>query len=156
AASPEEFTEHRKALAARARAAGDREAARQITALRKPTRAAWVVNQLVRAAPEAPGTLAGLAGRLRDAGPARDRLLPRAVSARPRTLIDDLSGQAFSAAGLPDPPPALRDEVTGTLAAALADPDVAADLAAGTVTRAATWSGFGLAFELPDAAQLPD
>jgi len=150
AALPEEFTERRKALAEQARAAGDREAARQITALRKPTRAAWVANQLVRAAPEAPTLLADLASRLRDAERARDGRLLRELSGRRRTLIDDLTRQAFTAAGLPDPPPALRDDVTGTLAAALADPDVAADLAAGTVTRAATWSGFGLASQLPD------
>ena len=149
AALPEEFTDRRKALAEQARAAGDREAARQITALRKPTRAAWVANQLVRAAPEAPTLLADLASRLRDAEQARDGRLLRELSGRRRTLIDDLTRQAFTAAGLPDPPPALRDEVTGTLAAALADPDVAAGLAAGTVTRAATWSGFGLASQLP-------
>jgi hypothetical protein len=150
AAPPEEFTERRKALTAQARAAGDREAARQITALRRPTRAAWVVNRLVRAVPEAPATLADLAGQLRDAEQARDGRLLRELSARRRALIDDLTGQAFTAAGLPDPPPALRDEVTGTLAAALADPDVAAGLAAGTMIRAASWSGFGLASQLPD------
>jgi hypothetical protein len=150
AASPDEFTDRRKALAAQARAAGDREAARQITALRKPTRAAWVVNQLVRAAPGAPGLLADLAGRLREAEQARDGRLLRELSGQRRALLDDLTAQAFAAAGPPGPPPALRDEVTGTLAAALADPEVAADLAAGTVTRAATWSGFGLASQLPD------
>ena len=150
AAPPEEFTERRKTLAEQARAAGDREAARQITALRKPTRAAWVANQLARAAPEAAALLADLAGRLRDAEQARDGRLLRELSGLRRTLIDDLTRQAFTAAGLPDPSPALRDEVTGTLAAALADPDVAADLAAGTVIRAAAWSGFGLASQLPD------
>jgi hypothetical protein len=150
AAPPEEFTDRRKALAAQARADGDREAARQITALRKPTRAAWVVNQLVRAAPEAPGLLADLAGRLRDAEQAGDGRLLRELSGQRRALLDDLTAQAFAAAGPPDPPPALRDEVTGTLAATLADPEVAADFAAGTVTRAATWSGFGLASQLPD------
>src|SRR5205085_12209823 len=76
--------------------------------------------------------------------------LLRELSGQRRALLDDLSAQAFTVAGLPDPPPALRDEVTGTLAAALADPEVAADFAAGTVTRAATWSGFGLASQLPD------
>ena len=149
AAPPEEFTERRKALGEQARAAGDREAARQITALRKPTRAAWVVNRLVRAAPGTPALLADLAGRLRDAEQARDGRLLRELTGRRRALIDDLTRQAFAAAGLPDPPPALRDEVTGTLSAALADADVAADLAAGTVTRAVTWSGFGLASQLP-------
>jgi hypothetical protein len=155
AAPPEEFTDRRKALAEQARAAGDREAARQITALRKPTRAAWVVNQLVRAAPGAPGLLADLAGRLRAAEQARDGRLLRELSGQRRALLDDLTTRAFAAAGPPDPPPALRDEVTGTLAAALADPEVAADFAAGTMTRAATWSGFGLAAQLPDDSAYP-
>ncbi len=150
AAPPEEFTERRKALGARARAAGDREAARQITALRKPTRAAWIVNQLARAAPDAPARLADIAAGLQAAEQARDGRRLRELTAGRRALIDELTGRAFTAAGLPGPPPALRDEVASTLAAVLADPDVAADFAAGTVTRAVTWSGFGLASQLPD------
>jgi hypothetical protein len=42
-----------------------------------------------------------------------------------------------------DPPIALRDDVSATLSAAIADPAVAADLAAGTLTRAEHWAGFG-------------
>ena len=45
---PEEFTERRTALASQARAAGDRAAAKEIAGLRKPTRSAWMINQLVR------------------------------------------------------------------------------------------------------------
>ena len=48
---PGGFTERRSALAAQARAAGDRAAAKKITGLRKPTRPAWVINQLLRADP---------------------------------------------------------------------------------------------------------
>ena len=48
---PEGFTERRAALAAQARAAGDRPAAKEIAGLRKPTRPAWMINQLVRADP---------------------------------------------------------------------------------------------------------
>jgi hypothetical protein len=47
-----------------------------------------------------------------------------------------------------DPPPALRLEVSQTLTAALADAGVAAEFAAGTLTRAVQWSGFGV---LPEA-----
>ncbi|MGH3207017.1 MAG: hypothetical protein ACRDNO_04590, partial [Trebonia sp.] len=47
-ADPEAFTGRRGELAAAARDAGDKAAAKAITALRKPTRAAWVVNQLAR------------------------------------------------------------------------------------------------------------
>jgi hypothetical protein len=93
----------------------------------------------------APARLADLAAGLRDAEQARDGRRLRELSERRRRLLDDLASQAFAAAGLPDPPSALRDEVTGTLAAALADPEVAADVESGTLTRPATWSGFGLA-----------
>jgi hypothetical protein len=148
-APPQEFTRRRKDLAAAARAAGERETARQITALRKPTRAAWVVNRLARAEPGTAASLADLAAGLRGATDARDGRRLRDLSARRRALIDSLTDQALSLADLADPPPALREEVTATLAAALADPEVAAHLASGTLTRAATWSGFGLDSQLP-------
>src|SRR5262249_3351912 len=153
AVDPEQFTQRRKELSDRARANGDREAARQITALRKPTRAAWVVNRLARAVPDAAGRLAGLAAGLRDAEQSRDGRRLRTASARRGALTDDLTGQAFAAAGIADPPPGLREEVTGTLAAALADPEVAAQLASGTLTRAASWSGFGFGAEVPQAPE---
>jgi hypothetical protein len=146
---PEQFTERRKALAAAARAAGDRDAARQIAALRKPTRTAWVVNRLAHAEPGMPASLADLAAGLRAAEQAKDGARLRALTARRRALLDSLAEHALSLAGLTDPPPGLREEVTATLAAALADPEVAAGLAAGTLTRAATWSGFGLASQGP-------
>jgi hypothetical protein len=149
AADPQEFTDRRKALAAAARDAGDADAARQIAALRKPTRAAWVVNSLARADPGAGDRLAGLAASLRAAEQAKDGRRLRELSAERGSLIDALTGQALSAAGVPDAPAGLRDEVSATLTAALADPEVAAALAAGTLTRAAQWAGFG--FALPGA-----
>ena len=48
-ADPDEFVARRKDLAARARAAGDTAAAKQIAGLRKPTRSAWIINQARRA-----------------------------------------------------------------------------------------------------------
>ncbi|MBV9382611.1 MAG: hypothetical protein JOY82_20940 [Streptosporangiaceae bacterium] len=149
AGDPDEFTERRKALAADARAAGDAAAAKQIAALRKPTRAAWVVNKLVRAAPDAPARLAALAAALRAAERSMDGAQLRELSAERGPLLDDLTRQAFGAAGLTDPPAGLREEVTGTLSAAIADPEVAARLAAGTLTRAERWAGFGVP---PEAA----
>ena len=50
-ADPDGFTARRAELAASARDAGEPAAAKQITALRKPTRSAWVVNRLVRSDP---------------------------------------------------------------------------------------------------------
>ena len=144
-ADPQQFTDRRKALAAAARAAGDAAAAKQIAALRKPTRAAWVVNRLARTDPGAPTRLASLAAALQAAQQAKDGPRLRELSAARGPLIDALAGQALEVAGVPDPPAGLREEVTATLTAALADPDVAAGFASGTLTRAAQWAGFGVA-----------
>ena len=93
--------------------------------------------------------LAELGAALRAAQEAGHGPRLRELSAARGALVDALTGQALSLAGLADPPPALRLEVSQTLTAALADPGVAADFAAGTLTRAVQWSGFGV---LPAAA----
>jgi hypothetical protein len=155
-ADPDAFTERRKALVAAAREAGDREAAAAIGALRKPTRAAWLVNRLARAEPSAADRMAALAADLRAAAAARDGARLRELSAARGALIDSLTDQALAAAGTPDPPPSLRAEVTSTLTAALADPETAADFAAGTLTKAAQWSGFGYGDFAPADDAAPD
>jgi hypothetical protein len=149
---PEAFTERRKALAASAKSAGDRDAATAIAALRKPTRAAWVVNRLARADPDAPARLAALSAALRDAERAKDGPRLRELSAERGSLIDALTARALAAAGIPDPPSGLRDEIMATLTAAFADPATAAEFAAGTLTKAAHWSGFGFGFGAADLA----
>jgi hypothetical protein len=143
-ADPEAFTGRRGELAAAARSAGDRAAAKAIGALRRPTRAAWVVNQLARADPSAPGKLAELAAALRAAQQAGHGPRLRELSAARGSLVDALTAQALAVAGVADPPPSLRLEVTQTLTAVIADPQVAADFATGTLTHAVQWSGFGL------------
>jgi hypothetical protein len=120
---PDGFTARRAELAERARDAGEPAVAKKITALRKPTRSAWVVNRLVRSDPEVRTRL----GSLRELTAARSR------------LVDELTRSALD--GLPAPPASLREEVTATLDAAIADPDVAASL--GTLVRAAQYAGFG-------------
>jgi len=137
---PDEFTARRQDLADQARAAGDPAAAKQIAGLRKPTRSAWVVNRLVRADPDVTARLAALADELRDAERSPQRARIRELSAARARLVDELTRQALSE--LPAPPAALREEVTATFDAALADPEVAANL--GTLVRAAHWAGFGL------------
>ena len=143
-ADPQSFTERRAELAAAARDAGDKAAAKAIGALRRPTRAAWVVNLLARTDPSGPAKLAELGGALRAAQEAGHGPRLRELSAARGALVDALTGQALSLAGVADPPPALRLEVSQTLTAALADPGVAAEFAAGTLTRAVQWSGFGV------------
>lgn len=139
----EAFTKRRTELAAQARAAGEPAAAKQIAGLRKPTRSAWVVNQLVRADPTAPARLAELAAAFRAGQAAADGAALRQLSRQRRTLLDALIRQGFAITDEVDPSATLREEVTATLAAALADEQVAARLAAGTLTRAELRAEFG-------------
>jgi hypothetical protein len=137
-ADPEGFMARRQELVAQAREAGETAVAKQIGALRKPTRSAWLVNRLVRADPEVTARLAALAAELRDGGLDGGRIRELTV-ARAR-LVDDLTRQALD--DVPAAPAAVREEVAATFDAALADPEVAANL--GTLVRAAHWAGFGL------------
>lgn len=141
-AEPESFTERRRALAAQARAAGAGETAKKIAGLRKPTRSAWLVNRLVRADPSVPGQLSELGAELRSAQAALDGTRIRELSAARHRLIDDLVRQAFQLAGQQAPPAVLREELTATFGAALADPEVIEQLAAGTLLSAARRTDF--------------
>jgi hypothetical protein len=141
AADPDGFTERRQELITSAREAGEPAAAKQIAALRKPTRSAWVVNRLVREDPQVKSRLAALAAELRDE-PSMDGTRIRELTAARGRLVDELTRQALQVSDLPAPPAALREEVTATLDAAIADPEVAANL--GTLVRAAHYAGFGL------------
>ncbi len=138
---PEEFTALRTRLAGAAKQRGDAGTAKQISATRKPTTAAWIVNRLALRNTDARQALTDLGERLRaaHAAMAGDRI--RELSAEQRRLVDELGRAAFDAAELTNPSAALRDDVTGTLQAAIADPDVAARL--GRLTKAERWSGFG-------------
>jgi hypothetical protein len=157
---PEQFTERRGVLAAHAKEAGDTAVAKAVAALRKPTRSAWVVNQLVRSDPGAIGRLAALGDELRAAERFMNGTKLRELSVQRRKLVESLLRQAFAVSGQPSPPAAMRDEVTATLTAAMSDPQVAAQLRAGTLLRAVSRAGFGslapadLTFA-PDLAGLP-
>jgi hypothetical protein len=133
---PDGFTARRQELAEHARDAGEPAVAKQIAALRKPTRSAWIVNRLVRTDPGVRSRLDALGADLRAA--ADGGRIRELTTARSR-LVDELTKTAL--AGLPAPAAALREEVTATLDAAIADPDVAGRL--GTLARAEHYAGFG-------------
>src|SRR6202171_272226 len=137
----DEFTALRTKLAAAAKQRGDTDSAKQISAARKPTTAAWVVNRLALRDRDIRTRLSGLGERLKGAHSAMDGDRIRALSAEQRRLVDDVARVAFEEAELADPSAALRDDVTGTLQAAIADPGVASRL--GRLTKAERWSGFG-------------
>jgi hypothetical protein len=143
AVPPEEFLTKRAELAAQARQDGEAVVAKAIERLRKPTVGAWIVNALAARRPEVVDELKELGGRLREAQDALDAGRMRELTAERRSLLAKLAKEAFGLAGRKDPPAGLRDEVTGTLEAAIADPDVASRL--GRLQRAEQWSGFGFA-----------
>lgn len=138
---PEGFTELRTKLAEAAKRRGDAAAAKRISSARKPTTAAWAVNRLALGDKRAKPRLTDLGERLRAAHAAMDGDHIRELTREQRELIHELAGAAFEAAELTDPSAALRDDVTDTLQASIADPDVASRL--GRLTKAERWSGFG-------------
>jgi hypothetical protein len=135
---PEGFTAARTRHATRARQAGDRALAARLTALRRPTSAAWASNQLVRAHPEQVEPILRLGEGLRRAHRELDGGQLRELTQQQRSLVQALSAQArrlAAEAGQPLHEGAV-DEVEQTLHAALADPDAARQWAAGRLTRA--------------------
>src|SRR4051794_27060489 len=135
--SPEEFTAARTAAAKQ-----DKANAKEISALRKPTVGAWLVNTLARTEPDLLEQLLCLGPALAEAqrGGKGDEL--RAPRAPRRELIAAGTHRPFTAAGR-DPVAAARAEVESTLEAALADPATADAVRSGRLTRALSYAGFG-------------
>ncbi|MGO8852521.1 MAG: hypothetical protein ACLQIK_20710 [Mycobacterium sp.] len=138
---PDAFTAERTKLAAAAKKRGDTADAKRISAARKPTTAAWIVNRLALTRRDAAQRLGDLGDRLRDAHGALNGDRIRELSAQQHKLIDQLARAAFDAAGVESPSSSVRDDVAGTLQAAVADPDVRSRL--GRLARPEQWSGFG-------------
>jgi hypothetical protein len=137
-AQPASFTAQRTKLAAAAKARGDAATAKRISASRKPTTAAWVVNRLAINHGDVRQRLADLGERLRAAHAAMDGQRIRDLSTEQHRLLDELAKVAFD--GL-TASAAVREDVVGTLQAAIADPEVRARL--GRLDRPEQWSGFG-------------
>ncbi|WP_375484966.1 hypothetical protein [uncultured Jatrophihabitans sp.] len=146
-AAPDDFLSVRRSLADDAKAAGDTELAKTIAAQRKPTLGAWVVNRQVHAEPEGVERLVDLGARLRDAHEQLDATVLRELSTERRQAVAELTSAALARSERDDAPAALRDDVTGTFDAAVADPQIAARL--GRLTRPERWSGFGVAMDAP-------
>ncbi|MFI1966358.1 hypothetical protein ACH429_19995 [Streptomyces pathocidini] len=139
---PEEFTTARDEAAK----AAPRGQAAKIRALRRPTLAAWTANLLVRSEPERIETLTGLGEQLRRAHEQLDGRQLRELAQQQRQLVAALSRRAqelAAEAGRPVGESVLR-EVESTVHAALADPDAAAELTTGRLSKALSRpTGFG-------------
>lgn len=138
---PKEFTAERARLAAAAKKRGDAAAAKRISAANKPTTAAWIVNRLTLLRNDTRQRLANLGERLRAAHAAMDGARIRDLSTEQHKLIDELTREALQIADVTGPSATVREELTSTLQAGIADPQVTARL--GRLTRAEEWSGFG-------------
>lgn len=149
-AEPDAFTALRTQLAAQAKERGDAAAARRISAARRPTTAAWIVNRLALKRKDTKKRLSDLGDRLRAAHSEMDGERIRDLSAEQHKLIDELTRAALEAADVKRPSAAVREDLTGTLQAAVADPDVARRL--GRLTKPERWSGFGFGDAAPVSA----
>ncbi len=147
---PEEFIAKRTELANGFKQAGRTRLATEVRQARKPTVAAWIVNALVLDDRSVAEQLTELGGRLRAAQDALAADELRALSTERQRLVSGLAQRAVEQAERRDPPAALLDEVRGTLSAAVADADIAANL--GHLTRAEQYSGFGFAAGSGDGA----
>ena len=138
---PREFTRARDERAKELRSAGDREAAEEVKRLRKPTVAAWGLNQLSRQRGKELDRLLAAGEELRAAqeellaGGERSRF-QRAAAAE-RDLVAELTSAALDLMeGSGERPSAgLEQKVEETLHAAALDEGVAEELRAGRLTR---------------------
>jgi hypothetical protein len=152
----EEFTPARNALAAELKAEDDREGAAAVRALRKPSRAAWAVNRLVRSEPELVEALLGAGGELRQAhrqaasGQGAEQL--RAAADAERAAVERLIARAPEVLGAA-PAPALADAMRNTLHAASSDDEARELVRQGRVVEAMRPIGLGPAPAAPRAGR---
>jgi hypothetical protein len=158
---PDEFVAARDAAARQLRSAGDRAAADRVRALRKPTVAAWALNQAVQ---EEPGPADELVAVAQDVRVAQERALTggdatalREAARRKRDAIQALTAAAsrvLTSAGRDPRTQAVA--ISSTLEAAAWDPAVAAVLRAGRIAGdpVPEDTSFGFGFEAPDEIDL--
>lgn len=155
AAAPADFVATRTRLAREAKG-DDPDLAAEITALRKPTRTAWLLNRVARDEPQVVTDLTDLGERMRTAQAKGDGTALAQARPERRAAIDALvaaAGRCADAAGSPFGA-AARGEVDATAVAVLADEQSGRALASGTLLRALTYAGFG-EVELDDAVATP-
>lgn len=151
---PASFMAERSRLAAEARAIGEKDLAKRLMGLRKPTVAAWVVNSAVRDLPalleeidELGATLRGEHDdvELRGLGSERRRLIARA--AREWAAAAEERGTTVSEA--------VQRDLESTVQAALIDAGAAVALRSGLLVRPLSASGLD-AVDVSDAVALPE
>ena len=149
--SPGDFTRARDARVKEVRGDGDREAANAIKALRKPTVAAWALNQLARRRPNELERLLRAGEELRTAQEelvgGGDRGAFQDAATTERELVAELSADATALASeAGERGSGLQEKVAATLHAAALDEETAEELRAGRLVREReAIGGFGAA-----------
>jgi len=145
ALTPGEFTARRDALTREARDAGDKDLARQVNGLRKPAVAAWLVNQLATEGVAELQQLLDVGAQLRDAQADLAGRRMQELSRQRHQLVRSLTrtaGQIAADRGQPATA-AVVQQVSETLGAAVADPQAAAAVSSGRLTRPLAYAGLG-------------
>ena len=140
-----DFVPARTRLEKLARAADDRQLAADVHALRKPSQAAWAVNQLVRRSPELIEDLLRLGEELRTAQVAGDTAGLRGLTARRHELFATLRRRAeelVAEDGRQHGGTADR-ALEGTLGAAMSDPRAAEVVRSGRLVVDLETAGWG-------------
>lgn len=139
---PADFTVARTEAEKAAKGAGDKSAATQIKALRRPSIGAWAVNMLVRCEADQIDQVLGIAASLREAAAALDGAELRDLTRQRRQLTAALTTRARQLAAESGSrlTPAVADTVEATLTAAMLDDGAAAAVRSGLLvtTLAAT------------------
>jgi hypothetical protein len=158
---PDEFTEARDALVKRLRADKQRELANEVKGLRKPTVAAWALNQLVRNRKKDVERLLAAGEELREAQEqlvsSGDRSGFQSAAAKERELVATLArdAAALAAEAGVGTSQGLEEKLVATLHAAALDEETAVELGAGRVLRERqAVTGFG-GIELAAAPSKP-
>ena len=157
---PGEFVAARDALARELRQAGRRELAAEVRRLRRPTLAAWAVDQLAHRQPERLDELLAAGDRLRQvqeevlAG--GDRAALHEAAEERRLLVARLTGDALNLLRErgSEEPDTHRGDVEATLSSAAVDPELAELLRRGRLARASPRpAGFGGLLDRPPQAR---
>ena len=152
--SPESFTEARDEAVREARGAGDRELARRVQALRRPTASAALVNGLRSGDPALLEQLLALGPELARAQNEGAGETLRELSGQRRAVLQAVVSRAVELSERAVTAP-VRAQVEGTFEAALADPTSAEAVRSGRLVRALSYAGFG-GVDLADAVALPE
>lgn len=141
----DQFMGTRTGLVADARAAKDRELATTLAALRKPTVAAWLVNQVVRLDPGALRALVDVGERLHRAQAQMDGAALRSLGRERSGVVDalvrrasELGKELGTAAS-----DAVAGELRETFTAAAMSAEASAAVRSGRLVRALSYAGFG-------------